>query len=219
MKINQKIVFISLLITINVILMVLVFNKNDERQINVEADSNHSKATSIAIKEEKPKPKTQVTTPTIEEIKTELPVSEPVIIKNIVYDGMTIEEISAKLDRSLNSSLSGQGITFVNYCLELGVDPYLAVAIALHETGCNGSCSGLVTQCNNVGGQKGTGCGDTGYQAYATLEEGIKGFINNIYYNYYVYGLTTPDTMNTKYAESTTWAAKVNTYIQTIKAS
>ena len=47
----------------------------------------------------------------------------------------------------------------------------------------------------------------------------IKGFLDNLYYNYYAYGLTTAESMNSKYAESTTWAAQVNSYVATIKAS
>lgn len=106
---------------------------------------------------------------------------------------------------------------FADYSLQLGIDPYLAVAIVLHETGCNGGCSGLVTKCNNVGGQIGSGC--NGYQYFNTLEEGIIGFLDNLYYNYYAYGLTTAESMNPKYAESPTWAEQVNSYVATIKAS
>ena len=138
-------------------------------------------------------------------------------VKEVVYDGLTMEELSAKLDRSLNSTLSGYGSTFASYAVELGMDPYLAVAIVLHETGCKWGCSGLVQSCNNIGGQKGSGC--NGYQYFQTLEEGIKGYMDNLYYNYYSQGLTTPELMNSKYAQSTTWAERVNNYIYQIKAS
>ena len=95
-----------------------------------------------------------------------------------VYDNLTIEELSDKLNRVLSSDLSGKGESFAKYSIDLGVDPYLAVAIAMHETGCTWDCSYLAKQCNNVGGQKGEGCGE--YKAYDTLEEGIYGFILNI---------------------------------------
>lgn len=145
---------------------------------------------------------------------------EEVVKPAIVYDGMTMEELSAKLDRSLNSTLSGKGSLFANYALELGIDPYLSVAIVLHETGCKWDCSQLVKQCNNVGGQIGSpSCGTTGYKAYSTIDEGIKGFMDNLYYNYYAQGLTTPETINTKYASSNTWATKINNYIAMIKAN
>lgn len=147
------------------------------------------------------------------------PVQEQ-INPNIVYDGLTLEELSAKLDRSLNSTLAGKGQLFASHSLELGLDPYLALAIVLHETGCKWNCSELVKQCNNVGGQKGSpSCGTSGYKAYDTIEEGIIGFMDNLYYNYYSQGLNTPELINTKYASSTAWAGKINNYIETIKAS
>lgn len=125
--------------------------------------------------------------------------------RKIVYDNMTIEELSQKLNRSLNSTLTGKGYSFAKACLELGVDPYLAVAIVLEETGCKWNCSSLVKQCNNVGGQKGgtVKCNGGSYRYYPTLEEGIYGFVENLARNYYAKGLTTPEQMNSKYAAST----------------
>lgn len=135
----------------------------------------------------------------------------------IVYDNMTMEELSDKLNKILSSNLSGMGSTFANYAIELGVDPYLAVAIAMHETGCTWGCSYLARECNNVGGQKGTGCGE--YQAYDTIDAGIYGFILNIKNKYVDFGLLTAEEMNPKYAEDPTWAGKVNKYIEKIKNS
>lgn len=138
----------------------------------------------------------------------------------IVYDGLTLDELAEKLNRSLNSSLSGYGYQFASKSLELGLDPYLAVAIVLHETGCSWSCSELVNQCYNVGGQKGApGCWGGEYQAFNSMEEGINAFLENLYYNYVAQGLTTPETINTTYAASTTWADKIYYYIDKIKAS
>ena len=132
-----------------------------------------------------------------------------------VYDNLTIEELADKLNRTLSSDLSGKGESFAKYSIDLGVDPYLAVAIAMHETGCTWDCSYLAKSCNNVGGQKGYGCGE--YQAFDTLEDGIYGFISNIKKNYVDYGLMTADEMNPKYAEDPTWSSKVNKYIEKIK--
>ena len=120
-----------------------------------------------------------------------------------------------KLNRTLSSDLSGKGESFAKYSIDLGVDPYLAVAIAMHETGCTWNCSYLAKTCNNVGGQKGSGCGE--YQAFETLEDGIYGFILNIKNKYVDYGLMTADEMNPKYAEDPTWSSKVNNYIEKIK--
>ena len=137
----------------------------------------------------------------------------------IVYDGLTMDELAEKLDRSLKNELHGYGRLYAEYSLANGVDPYIAVAISLHETGCNGNCSSLMRTCNNVGGQKGYPvCGSGGYKGFDTLEDGIKRFIDNLSRNYFGMGLNTPELMNPKYAGSTTWASKVNYYVDTIKA-
>lgn len=142
-------------------------------------------------------------------------VKEPERIE--VYDNMTMEELTNKLNSILLNELSGMGEYYAKYSIELGVDPYLAVAISMHETGCTWNCSYLAKTCNNVGGQKGTGCGD--YKAYDTLADGIYGFILNIKRNYVDYGLFTADQMNPKYAEDPLWSSKVNKYIEKIKNS
>lgn len=137
----------------------------------------------------------------------------------VVYDGMTMDELAEKLNRSLKNELSGYGYLYASYSLEKGVDPYIAVAISLHETGCNGRCSNLMKTCNNVGGQKGApSCGAGSYKQFATLEDGIKGFIDNLSQNYFQKGLNTPELMNHKYAGSTTWATQVNNYVSKIKS-
>lgn len=148
-----------------------------------------------------------------EEILKEIEIVEP----EKVYDGMTLDELASKLDRSLKNDLSGKGHLYASYSLEKGVDPYLAVAISLEETGCNWNCSTLVKSCNNVGGMKGTGCGSYGY--FNTLDDGIKAFIDNISRNYVAYGLTTADLMNPKYAENPAWSTNVNNYISIIRSN
>ena len=148
---------------------------------------------------------------TLEEVKEQLkPIPE------IVYDGMTLDELSDKINRSLNSTISGKGYLIASHSLEMGVDPYMATAIMLHETGCKWGCSYLVNACNNVGGQKGSGCG--AYAYFNSLDEGIMAFINNLSRNYIDYGLTTPELINPKYAEDPNWSKGVNKYIEQIKA-
>ena len=150
---------------------------------------------------------------------SELSKENNVTQRVIVYDGMTMSELAEKLNRSLKSTIAGKGDIFASYSLERGVDPYLAVSIMLLETGCNWSCSSLMRKCNNVGGQKGSpSCDGGSYKSYPSLDEGIKGFIDNIADNYYAYGLTTPEAMNKKYAASDMWAIKVNNYISSVKA-
>ena len=148
------------------------------------------------------------------EEETNVPTQE-VLPDPVVYDGLTMDELTAKLNRSLHSNLSGTGYYYAKYALDYGVDPYIAVAISLHETGCNSSCSNAVKQYNNVGGLYSGG----GLIRFSTLEEGIKSYINNLKRNYYDYGLTTLEQINTKYASSSTWASQVNRYLNKVKAA
>ena len=136
-------------------------------------------------------------------------------MKEVVYDNMTLGELSSKLDRSLNSTLANKGYVFADYAVSKGVDPYLAVAIALHETGCKWKCSNAVNSYYNVGGMMGS----NGLLHFNSLDEGIKAFIDNLYNNYVAYGLTTPEVIGPKYAASTTWPVQVSSYINQIKAA
>ena len=140
---------------------------------------------------------------------------------SIVYDGLTLTELTDKLNKNLNSDLTNSGHYFAEYTKKTGLDPYLAVAIVLHETGCKWSCSTLVRECNNIGGMKGEGekCNSSGFVRYNTLEDGINGYLDMLYNNYYSQGLTTAELINPKYAASTTWSAKINNYIEQIRAS
>ena len=135
-----------------------------------------------------------------------------------VLDDMTLKELTDKLNKSLNSTLSNTGHYFANYYVKTGLDPYLAVAIVLHETGCKWTCSKLVRECNNIGGIKGkNSCNGGSYKKFDTLEEGIYGYLDMLYNNYYSKGLNTPELINPKYAASTTWSEKINNYILEIK--
>ncbi len=133
-----------------------------------------------------------------------------------VYQGMTIEELAAQLEKTLRNDVSGHGLWIAQKCLDYGVDPYIATAIIMHETGCGqAQCSSLARNCYNFGGQKGPGCG--AYRRYYSVDEGLEGMIANLYRNYYAYGLTTVEQIAPKYAESTTWASKINWYVNKIK--
>lgn len=138
-----------------------------------------------------------------------------------VYEGMTLEELGEKINRNLGTGyLSGKGSLIASKCIELGVDPYIVTAIILHETGCKYNCSTLVKQCNNVGGQKGApSCGGGSYKYYATLDDGIVGHIENLYYNYFSKGRTTVETIAPRYAASTAWSGKINWYVNLIRAN
>lgn len=139
----------------------------------------------------------------------------------IVYDGMTLEQLAKKLDKNLKSTLKGYGMVFAKMSIKYGVDPYLATAIVLHETGCSsGTCSYLTRVCNNVGGMKGSGsCGGSSYAKFKSLDAGIEAFFKNLSKNYYKKGLKTPESIGKKYAESKTWATKIRYYMKKIKNS
>lgn len=148
------------------------------------------------------------------EEETNVPTQE-VLPDPIIYDGLTMDALTAKLNRVLRSNLSGTGNFFAKYAIDYGVDPYIAVAISLHETGCNGTCSSAVRDHNNVGGMRSGG----GLIHFSTLEEGIKSYVYNLKKNYYDCGLTTLQQINTKYAASKTWASQVERYVNMIKAA
>lgn len=148
------------------------------------------------------------------EIKME---TAPAAVSRVeVFEGMTIEEIAAQLNKSLKNDISGKGMVIANKCIELGVNPYVATAIILHETGCGqNQCSNIARNCYNFGGQKGAGCG--AYKKYNSVDEGLEGMISNLYRNYYSRGLVTVETIGPKYAESDTWISKINWYVNKIR--
>ena len=200
MKIDQKKVAIVLVVVIDCLIAFLVFGKTPSKKeysatVNSKTFSNASEVT-------------------LDEAKTD--VEEEIRKSQVVWDNLTLDELSEKLERSMNSSLKGKGRLFATYSIELGLDPYLALAITLHETGCAYSCSGLVQTHNNLGGLKG---GNGKYMSFPTLDDGIKGYLDILYNRYYSKGLTTPEKMNPVYAQSTTWASKVNWYMNKIKAA
>ena len=223
-KTDRRVVYISLGAIFFAVIMIITFNtvKFSKGNKQIVTKQNYTTETSIpketkvtkqVTAKEEPKKTVEVAQAKVE------PKQEEVQSTEKKYDNMTVDELGEKLDRSLTSTLAGTGKIFARKAIELGVDPYMSVAIVLHETGCTWNCSRLVRECNNVGGMKGApGCGGGSYKYFSTLEEGINGFMDNLYYNYVALGLTTPEQINPKYAASTTWATKVNAYIDQIKA-
>ena len=177
------------LLTLGIVTNILYYNKILEKDDLVLAEHLFTPATydeklvddgfvkedDLLILEEEKLEKTEVSDNDTEDIQERV----------IVYDNMTMEELTTKIDRFLSSDLAGMGYAYAKYSIELGVNPYLAVAISMHETGCTWGCSYLARECNNVGGQKGSGCGE--YQAFDSLEDGIYGFILNIKNKYVDY--------------------------------
>lgn len=194
-----------------------VATTKESNQVKDEEEKKEKNTTEKKITKENTEKKEEnevVEVAMVEPTPAPTPTPDPV-----VYDGLTMNQLADKLNRSLGSTLSGTGYTFASESLKLGIDPYLAVAIVLHETGCQWECSYLVQACNNVGGMKGSpGCNGGAYAAFPTLDDGIRSYLNNLYRNYYAYGLTTPETIGPKYAASTSWASKVNWYINSIRS-
>ena len=139
---------------------------------------------------------------------------------SIIYEGMTLTELTDKLNKSLNGYLTNTGYFFADYTKKTGLDPYLAVSIVLLETGCKWTCSSITRECNNIGGLKGgPSCDGKSYKKYNTLGEGIDGFLDIIYNKYYLNGMKTPEEMAHIYAASSEWSNKVRTYMNEIKAA
>ena len=153
----------------------------------------------------------------LESIEMETAPASVIIPPRIeVYGGMTLEEVAAQINKSLKNDITNKGMVIASKCIELGVDPFIASAIILHETGCGqNQCSNIARNCYNFGGQKGSGCG--AYQRYNSVDEGLAGMISNLYRNYYARGLTTVETIGPRYAESNTWVSKINWYVNKLK--
>ena len=133
------------------------------------------------------------------------------------FNGESSKKIAKKLNRYLNSTLKGKGEFITEYSIKVGMDPYLATAVMLQETGCYWTCSGLTRQCNNVGGNKGTpSCNGGSYRRFDTIEDGIKFAINTLS-KYYKNGKTTPEQIGPKYASDPKWPTRVNNYIKKLK--
>ncbi len=138
-----------------------------------------------------------------------------------VYDGLTLEELTDKLNRNLGSDIvAGKGALIATESLNKGVDPYITVAIILHETGCGTKCSNLARYCYNFGGQKGKpSCNGGAFRQFDTVDEGLVGMIDNLSRNYFALGLNTPETIGPKYCEGNEWAGHISWFVNKIKNS
>ena len=199
---------------------VAVFLQNDKSFSVEEVDiKNIASSTNMYVKDTNNRENTKSV---FEEVEMETtPVAVVIPPRTEVFEGFTLEELGAKIDRNFGDEyIAGKGELIASYCIEKGVNPYIATAIILHETGCGRNCSQLVKVCNNVGGQKGSPrCGNGSFKRFDTLNDGIKGFVDNLYKNYYAYGLTTVEQIAPKYAEGNTWAGKITWFVEKVKNS
>ena len=198
----------------------MINNNNKDTYLNLsqieEIDiKNISTSTKGAFKEDNKKKNSANLL--LESVEMETTPASVIIPPRIeVYGGMTLEEVAAQINKSLKNDITDKGMVIASKCIELGVDPFIASAIILHETGCGqNQCSNIARNCYNFGGQKGSGCG--AYQRYNSVDEGLAGMISNLYRNYYSRGLTTVETIGPRYAESNTWVSKINWYVNKLK--
>ena len=142
---------------------------------------------------------------------------------SIVWDGLTVTELTNRLNKSLKSYVTNTGYFFAKYTKTYGLDPYLAVSILLLETGCGGhnGCSKLAVNCNNFGGLTGGSqkCKAGGrFNKYNTIEDGLNAFMNILYNRYYSKGKTTPQEIAFEYSNgSETWAGQVQGFYNSVK--
>jgi len=219
----KKVSYIILMLGILMISTGMMINKNSkDNYLNLsqieEIDIKNLSANTKAIFKEETNNKSESNDNLLlESIEMETAPASVIIPPRIeVYGGMTLEEVAAQINKSLKNDITNKGMVIASKCIELGVDPFIASAIILHETGCGqNQCSNIARNCYNFGGQKGSGCG--AYQRYNSVDEGLVGMISNLYRNYYARGLTTVETIGPRYAESNTWVSKINWYVNKLK--
>lgn len=231
---TKVISYITVIVAIMMISTGMIIQKEEmSSTINTNVDlkdfkiQNMAASTNMIVKKsvndsDTVKTPTEATNLVLTEVQMETAPASVIIPPRVeVYEGMTLEELAVKLDRNLgNGIVAGKGSLIATECINKGVDPYVAVAILLHETGCRYSCSSLAKTCYNFGGQKGSpGCNGGAYKRYNSIDEGLVGFIDNLYRNYYSKGLRTVATIGPRYAESNTWVSKINTYVAQIRAN
>lgn len=137
--------------------------------------------------------------------------------KKHYFNGEKKDAVASKINKHLKGVLKNKGQYIVEYSLSVGMDPYLAASVMLHETGCSWNCSYLASKCYNVGGNKGTpSCNGGSYRKFSSIEEGIKFAINKLN-NYYQKGYKTPKQINPFYAEDQTWYKKIENYMNKLK--
>lgn len=209
----QKIKIICIITSFVGVMMISIGLVLQEKSINSFKIDNLATNTNLIIKRKENNIERE-DIQLLKEIKVE--TTNASLLRQEVFEGMTIDELAEKINRTLKNEISGQGYTIANKCIELGVDPYIATAIIMHETGCGqNQCSNIARNCFNFGGQKGSGCG--AYKKYNSIEEGLEGMITNLYNNYYSHGLNTVESIGPRYAESNTWVSKINWYVNKIR--
>ena len=225
MKRTKSLCIVTIFVAIMMISIGLVIEKDLSSSYKYSSDiynfkiQNMAASSNMIVKSVKTKNE-QTVKPAFKEVEMETSPASVIIPPRVeVYEGMTLEELGEKINRSLGSDIvAGKGPLIAAECVNKGVDPYIATAILLHETGCGSRCSNLARSCFNFGGQKGSpGCNGGAYKAFSSIDEGLVGLIDNLYNNYFSRGLNTVESIGPKYAESGTWVSKINWYVEKIR--
>lgn len=226
MKRTKSLCIVTIFVAIMMISIGLVIEKDLSSSYKYSSDiynfkiQNMAASSNMIVKSVKSKNETEVVKPAFKEVEMETSPASVIIPPRVeVYESMTLEELGEKLNRSLGSDIvAGKGPLIAAECINKGVDPYIATAILLHETGCGSSCSSLSRTCYNFGGQKGApGCNGGAYKQFSSIDEGLVGLIDNLNNNYFSRGLNTVESIGPKYAESGTWVSKINWYVEKIR--
>ena len=95
------------------------------------------------------------------------------------FNGEKSDVIASKINRHLKGVLKNKGEFIVEYSLSVGMDPYLATSVMLHESGCSWNCSYLARVCNNLAGNKGgPGCNGGSYRKFNTIEDTLRNILD-----------------------------------------
>ena len=226
MKRTKVLCIITIFVAVMMISIGLVIENDLSSSYKYSSDiynfkiQNMAASSNMIVKSVKTKNENEIVKPTFKEVEMETSPASVIIPPRVeVYESMTLEELGEKLNRSLGSDIvAGKGSLIAAECINKGVDPYIATAILLHETGCGSSCSSLSRTCYNFGGQKGApGCNGGSYKQFSSIDEGLVGLIDNLNNNYFSKGLNTVESIGPRYAESGTWVSKINWYVEKIR--
>ena len=210
MKLNNIGKILCIISILMISMGVLVFSK--EKSLKLEMDNREYSDANVLNTSNV---QARIDTSSLDLKQMNMNAANASLIRIVVFDNLTMEELSAKLNRVVGGAMSGKGNLIATESIKRGVDPYVATAIMMHETG-NGTSS-MCRTCFNFGGQKGSGCG--AYQRFSSTDEGLTRMIDNLYRNYYAKGLTTIESIGSRYAESTTWPSMIHKYVNKIKSS
>jgi len=145
------------------------------------------------------------------------PVEDEVV--DTSFNGESIETIGKKIDKYCEkTSLEGYGEYIAKTAIHKSVNPYLISGIILESTNCKNECSVIFKECNNATGMKGSpGCFGGSYKEYKKIEDSISDLVNKVSQDFYTPEMQAPYKMYKDYGKNSSWALKVNNYMEEIK--